>query len=158
MIITTYPNKNLRQTCDAATVFDDALKMMIDEMTTLMYSSDGVGLAAPQIGSTGAYFIMDTGKFRACVNPKVLWTSKELSDSHEGCLSLPGIDGTVKRHKKIEVEYQSVTGELFREHLEGFDAMVFQHEYDHLSGKLFVDHMTPFKRKLLLKDYAKTRG
>lgn len=158
MIISLYPDKVLRQTCNAVTVFDDILEMMINEMATLMYSSNGVGLAAPQIGSTEAYFVMDVGKLKACINPKIVELSKDLGESEEGCLSLPGVNGTVKRHKKITVEYQSVKGELIQEHLEGLEAVVFQHEFDHIIGKLFVDRLTPLKRKLLLKDYEKVRG
>lgn len=137
-------------------VFDDLLKAMIDEMSTLMYVSHGVGLAAPQVSSTEAYFVMDAGNLlKACVNPRIVCSSDDVEDSEEGCLSLPGVTGTVKRHKKIEAEYQSITGELIHEHLEGLEAIVFQHELDHLSGKLFVDRMSPLKKKLLLKDYAK---
>ena len=158
MIISRYPDKILRQTCNPVTVFDDILEMMIEEMSTLMYASNGVGLAAPQIGSSEAYFIMDAGKFRSCVNPKIVELSKDLEDSEEGCLSLPDVKGTVKRHKNITVEYQSIKGELIREHLEGLEAVVFQHEFDHIIGKLFVDRLSPLKRKLLLKDYEKARG
>jgi peptide deformylase len=70
---------------------------------------------------------------------------------------MPGINGTVKRHKNITVEYRSENWELIRVSLNGLESIVFQHEFDHLSGIVFIDRMKPLAKKLALSDYVKIK-
>jgi peptide deformylase len=126
-------------------------------MISTMYAQSGVGLAAPQVGQNVSLFVMDAGSLRVCINPSIVNSSSDLVDSLEGCLSMPGINGTVKRHKNITVEYRSENWELIRVSLNGLESIVFQHEFDHLSGIVFIDRMKPLAKKLALSDYVKIK-
>lgn len=133
------------------------LDKLITDMFETMYESNGVGLAAPQIGLNINLFVIDTtqieenkkGIKRAFINPIIL---KEEGDEYafeEGCLSLPKIREDVVREERIVLNYFD---ENFKEHEETFDdinARVIQHEYDHLEGILFIDHLTGIKKRLL---------
>ena len=83
------------------------------------------------------------------VNPEITWRSKESVINEEGCLSLPEIYEDVERPQSIAVRYQNLEGETVEERLEGYPAIVFQHEADHLNGVLFIDHISVAKRRLL---------
>jgi peptide deformylase len=76
------------------------------------------------------------------LNPKIIWRSQLLRKGPEGCLSIPDITGNVLRNYTIKLTYQDKTGKQFEEIIEGFTAVVFQHETDHLNGILFTDRMT----------------
>ncbi len=138
----------------------DGLKELIDNMWQTMYNSDGIGLAAPQIGKSIRLIVIDAdpmseefpelkGFKKVLINPIITELSEETDITHEGCLSLPGIREEVKRPSKITVEYEDENFELKEEVLDGFAARVVQHEYDHLEGTLFVDHLSTLKRRLL---------
>lgn len=136
----------------------------IKELTEAMFGkcpeSNGIGLAAPQIGVSRRFFVVvvpeskeddeiRTHSFRQVfINPVIL--SKEGSCRfEEGCLSVPGIWETVERPEKVEVEYTDISGVRKREIFEGLLARVIQHEYDHLDGVLFVSRLPKLKQELL---------
>jgi peptide deformylase len=158
--IVLYPEKILRQVLPKVTEVD---KKLIGEMKDLEEilkgSENGAGLAANQIGSEKRMFglkrIKDKkitvfinpriiGVYGQKVYPKMMLDDDKEEDFLEGCLSFPDLYGTVKRFLKIEAEWEEVVGEKLETRnrkLEGFEAIVFQHEADHLDGILFVDHI-----------------
>ena len=131
------------------------LQELIDNMFETLERSEGVGLAAPQVGLPIRLFIIDLDALaedepqykdyrHTFINPEILEASDETVSMSEGCLSIPGINESVKRPAKV---------------LEGFEARVFQHEYDHLDGKMFVDRLSPFRKQLIKsKLIAMTKG
>jgi len=133
----------LRQKAEKVSKFDENLRKMVTRMFKLMYEggeTGGVGLAAPQIGISKSILVYDIGRRSGVlVNPKIVAHSEETEIGEEGCLSVPGIYGPVKRYKWIIVEYQDLNGRKKKEKFEDFDARVIQHEMDHLDGILFVD-------------------
>lgn len=136
------------------------LKELIKNMFETLRNSEGVGLAAPQVGLSIRLFIVDLdclseehpeykGFLKTFINPEIVEESEEMVSYEEGCLSIPGIHENVKRPKKVLVNYLD---EDFNEHEEWFDefpARVIQHEYDHLEGKLFVDRIGPLRKQML---------
>ena len=125
------------------------LEKLVSDMFDTMYASEGVGLAAPQIGKSLRLFVVDTSPFgqydpsaagykRVFVNPEITEESDEEVLMNEGCLSLPGLHEDVYRPEKIRIRYFD---ERFQEHeevLEGWPARAVQHEYDHIEGVVFT--------------------
>ncbi|MBO4430083.1 MAG: peptide deformylase [Bacteroidaceae bacterium] len=146
------------------------LKELITNMFETLERSEGVGLAAPQVGLPIQLFIIDLdvisddepqykGYRRAFINPEIIEESEETTTMSEGCLSIPGINESVKRPSKVLVNYLDENGEEQERWLEGFEARVFQHEYDHLEGKMFVDRLSPFRKQMIKsKLIAMTKG
>lgn len=112
---------------------------LLDDMEETMYVEDGVGLAAPQVGSLRRIFIVDVGEgIVEFINPEILETSGE-QIGIEGCLSVPGKTGDVCRANYVKVKALNREGEEFILEGEELMARAILHEYDHLEGKLFVD-------------------
>lgn len=110
-------------------------KQLAESMLELMRKEKGIGLAATQVGVAKRLFVMEIdGVTRACFNPEIVNTSKELVDFDEGCLSFPGESCTIKRPQQIEVRYFNLQGQEVKEALLGLEARCFQHELDHLDG------------------------
>ena len=142
---------------------DPQLPALIEDMWETMYESDGVGLAAPQVGLSMRMFVADGSPFaegeggdpsckdfkRVMINPVLFDLSEEQSTMEEGCLSIPGVREPVKRPVRIGVEYYNAEWTLVEEHLEGLAARIVQHEYDHLEGIMIPDHVPATKRMLL---------
>ncbi len=155
----------LRKKAKEVTDFNE-VKKILEEFKTTMYTEDGVGLAAPQVGISLRFFAMDDGKgFKIIVNPQILEHSSEKEIGEEGCLSLPGVFADVERYKWIRVKYQTENGDWKEEILEDYSARIFQHEYDHLDGVLFIDHLSANERKKIalelkrvMEEYKKTKG
>jgi peptide deformylase len=131
------------------TEFDENLKNIAKEMLLVMYASDGVGLAAPQVGINKRLMVFNEladptkiDKEMILVNPRIVTTSSERAKGEEGCLSFPQIFGDVERFVTIDVEYQDVQGTKLRTKFENRPAIIFQHEYDHLEKILFIDHLS----------------
>ncbi len=145
------------------------LEKLIADMFETMYSSKGVGLAAPQINKSIRLFIIDASPFadeypelegwkKTFINPRILEEEGEEWDFNEGCLSIPGIREDVERKPELILEYEDENFELHEEKFDGVVARVIQHEYDHLEGVLFTDHLSPLKKRLLkgkLNDISK---
>ena len=158
--IVMFPNKILRAKTKKVERIDEKLIKEINELKEILMSNEnGAGLAAPQIGISKKFLgIKENGKVKILINPKLekIWGEKvypkiqdkdgQESDFLEGCLSFPDLYGTVKRFLKIEVSWEELDSrneklETRGEILEGFSAIVWQHENDHLEGILFVDHI-----------------
>lgn len=124
-------------------VFDDDLakrKQIEELMFSIMFANNGIGLAAPQVGLSERFFIMQKsdGDQIACYNPEVLEFSDEIEAESEGCLSFPLLYLTVKRPVTITGKFQNTTGDVIVQSLSGIDARCFLHELDHLNGIVFT--------------------
>lgn len=132
------------------------LENLIQEMKDLMIKSNGIGLAAPQVGIDYAFFIMLVdNRLRACFNPKVLTSSENKVSFNEGCLSYPGLFVDIIRPEVVDVEYYDEKGNRILETLTGLEARVFQHEYDHLMGVCLVDNVSKLKFDIAVKKAIK---
>ena len=143
------------------------LDQLIENMWETMYASNGVGLAAPQIGLSIRLFVVDTAPFsgddeldeleaiklksfkKVFINPELIEEDGPIWEFNEGCLSIPDVREDVSRHDRIMIHYFDEQFEEQRLMLTGLSARVVQHEYDHIEGVLFTDHLTPLKRRLL---------
>ncbi len=137
------------------------LKELIQDMFETNTASDGVGLAAPQIGKAIRVVIIDLDvlsddlpeykDFRhAYINAHILdYDDSETETMEEGCLSLPAIHERVTRAKRIHVQYLDEDLQPHDEWVDGYLARVMQHEFDHLEGKLFIDRISPLRRQLI---------
>ncbi len=131
----------LRKHSRKVTKFDHRLGVLLDDMADTMYEADGVGLAAPQVGVLKRAVVIDVGEgLIELVNPEILWSEGE-AISTEGCLSVPGRRGTVKRPEKVRVHAQDRKGKHIEVEGEGLLAVCLCHELDHLDGVLYVDKM-----------------
>ena len=134
------------------------LQKLIADMYETMYSANGVGLAAPQIGRSIRLFIADgtaieslkeSGFKKIFINPEILEENGEEWAYEEGCLSIPGIRENVLRPSKLKVKYLDENFNERIEDYEGIAARIIQHEYDHIEGTLFVEHLSPLKKQLI---------
>ena len=138
------------------------LKELIESMFETMDGSEGVGLAAPQIGLSIRLFVIDTALFgedhpevkgfkKVFINPKIIERSEVQNIYNEGCLSIPSLREDVERPESVTIKYSD---ENFVEHEEFYDgiiARVIQHEHDHLEGILFTDRVSPIRRQTRLR-------
>ncbi len=138
----------------------EGLEKLLKDMWHTMYETDGVGLAAPQIGKNIRLFVIDANPFseldpnaenfkKVFINAEILERSGEKWAMTEGCLSVPNIHEDVFREEKILIRYLDENWEEHEEEYDGHVARVIQHEYDHLEGKLFIDHISALKKRLL---------
>ena len=138
--IVTHPNEVLTQKCKEVHVFDEKLGKLLDDMYDTMIASDGIGLAAPQVGEAIQVAIVDLGEGQEVIeliNPEVV----EIGGSEvevEGCLSFPDIYGEVERPFYVKVEAQDRDGSLYELEAEDYEARAILHEIDHLQGILFT--------------------
>ncbi len=132
-------DETLRKKSRKVTSFDARLAELVADMFETMEHSNGVGLAAPQVGILRRIFVMDVGDGPVvAINPELTAFEGE-QEELEGCLSLPGLYGFVKRPEKLRLTAQDVNGETFTMDLEGLGAVCACHETDHLNGVLFRD-------------------
>ena len=113
------------------------LSKLIEDMFETMYESDGVGLAAPQVGIFKRFFIMKdfrSDSIQLIINPVITKVSDKIGTFREGCLTYPGEEFIMKRPKQIWAEWYNLDGMLIRRKLTGKESQVFCHEYDHLDG------------------------
>lgn len=141
--VVTIPTPSLRErSVDVAPeqIGTPEFQVFLDELIETMYVEDGVGIAAPQVGRNERIFIVnETNGPNAYINPTVETLSDLDVESEEGCLSVPGVYGIVKRAKKVRITALNRHGRKTEFTAKGFLAIVFQHEYDHLNGILFID-------------------
>jgi len=158
--ILEFPDPVLRQLAQSITVFDERLMELIKDMTETMYDAPGIGLAAPQIGESIQLIVVDVARIEkeqkvlAMINPRLIGYEGTQVDE-EGCLSVIELTANVKRHKKVTVSYQNLSGETRELTAEDRFAVVLQHEIDHLQGILFLDHLSALKRTLYKKKVQK---
>lgn len=134
----------LHKTCKSVTNFDDRLHRLLDDMKETLADAGGVGLAAPQVGILRRVVLVDNGEeVLELVNPELVETSGE-QEGPEGCLSLPGKYGLVKRPMYAKVRAQDRNGNWFETDGEGLTARCFCHELDHLDGIVYTEVMERF--------------
>lgn len=137
----------LRQACKRVTKIDNDIRQLAKEMLQTMYTEDGIGLAAPQVGINKQMLVVDddpedgTNPPLVLINPVIKRSSKELCVAQEGCLSIPKVFLDVVRPRAIEVAYKDETGRPQKLMADGLLARVIQHEMDHLNGVMFVDRV-----------------
>ena len=158
--IYTYGQPVLRKIARDITPDYPDLKQLIANMWETMYSSDGIGLAAPQVGLDIRLLVIDVdamkeiypeleGVRRQMINPHIIERGGVKVTTEEGCLSLPNIHEKVPRPSYIKIRYVNENFEPVEESFEGYMARVVQHEYDHLEGQLFIDHISPIRKQLI---------
>jgi len=153
--ICIYPDAALRRETEKVKDFDEDLQALAADMFDTMYASDGIGLAAPQVGVSKKLIVIDyQGDKNVLVNPVITKEEGEVT-REEGCLSFPGIYEKVLSPEKISVKYFDENGKEHERDLEGFTACVFHHEIDHLNGRLLIDRVSPMKRAFLKKKMSK---
>jgi peptide deformylase len=147
MQIVHYPHPALRFKSVDVERIDATLRKTVRGMFELMYESNGIGLAANQVGLPFRFFIVNLGgrpgeenEEHVFINP-VIMKKKGSVVGEEGCLSLPGLFGDVRRAEEIVVEAFALDGQGFTAELSEFPARVLQHEIDHLDGVMFTDRM-----------------
>ena len=134
-------DEKLRKHCKPVTKFDLRLKILLKDMADTLYQNDGAGLAAPQVGILKRACVVDVGDhLYELVNPEIITREGE-QVGPEGCLSIPGRAGVVKRPMHVVVRAQNAKGEPVEVTGEGFLARALCHEIDHLDGVLYVDIM-----------------
>lgn len=137
------------------------LKKLVSDMFETMYHTEGIGLAAPQIGKSIAVIVIDASPlaedFPECADSKMTLINPTLDiiddeppvSRAEGCLSLPGLSENVKRHEHVVLNWLD---ENFVEHekeFRGFMARVIQHEFDHLLGTVYTDRISPVRKQMI---------
>lgn len=159
--IIEYPEPLLRLKAKEVDVFNDELKILVEDMAETMWDAPGIGLAAPQVAQSIRVIVVDITEpdeeekhYMALINPEIIEHEGTQVDE-EGCLSVPELTAQVQRYKKITVNYQTESGETKQLIAEDRFAVVLQHEIDHLDGVLFIDHLSPLKRNLYKKKRKK---
>ena len=158
--IVKFGNPVLEKPAQPVTVFDEALKELVEDMFESMYAAHGVGLAAPQIGISKRLAVIDV-TFKedpkaqlVLVNPEIAHTEGKHTQN-EGCLSVPEFRVPVSRARKVTVRAQDVNGKWFEKTGEDLLARAFLHETDHLNGKLYISHLSALKRDLMKRKIRK---
>jgi len=158
--ISIYGDPVLRKKAKSIEKSHAGLEQIIENMWETMYSSDGVGLAAPQAGMSVRLFVVDGTDVedeepgmkyfkKVFIHPEIIKKSGDPRIMNEGCLSLPEIREDVERPDVVRIRYFDENFELHDEVYEGYAGRIIQHEYDHLEGVLFIDHISPLRRRLI---------
>lgn len=138
----------------------NGLKELVEKMYETMYDSEGVGLAAPQIGLSDRIVVIDAdpvkdsfpecaGRKLTLINPEIEILDGETVVRDEGCLSLPGLSERVPRVENIRLKWVDENFESHEEVITGFLARIVQHECDHLEGMLYIDHISMIRKQLI---------
>lgn len=140
--IITQGDPRLAKKCHAVTEFGQRLWDLLDDMRETLIDSQGVGLAAPQVGILRRAVVVrnEADEIYELINPEILSAEGEQEDL-EGCLSVPGMYGMVKRPMKVRVRAQDRNGKVYEVEDEGLTARCFCHELEHLDGHLFTERV-----------------
>ena len=155
-----YGSPVLRKEAEEITADYPGLKQLVSDMHDTMRASNGIGLAAPQIGLPIRVFVIDLAPYaedeprlanskRTFINPEIYDESDVEVLMSEGCLSLPGLNEDVYRPETIRIRWFDENFEAHDEEFDGYEARCIQHEYDHLDGKLFVDHLSTLRKTMM---------
>lgn len=160
-----YGSPVLRKVAQDITPDYPDLKQLISDMFDTMYHSDGIGLAAPQIGLSIRLFVIDGAALadddpslkdfkKSFINAHIVERFDELVRYSEGCLSIPNLHEEVERESKIRIKYVDENFQPHEDVYEGMAARIIQHEYDHLDGILFTDRLSAIRKQLLRSKLA----
>lgn len=150
--ILTNPNPLLRRESvpvDPAVLSTPEFKAFLERLFDIMLKTDGIGIAAPQVGvAEQICIISNNGKnHQVLINPNITWMSNDAIPLTEGCLSVPGIFGSVMRPKGVHIKALNEKGEKIKIQAKGWLSRVIQHELDHLDGVLFIDRAETIERE-----------
>lgn len=138
----------LKQVAQPVDHVNKKMRVFIEDMAETMYKTDGVGLAAPQVGVSKRIIVVDDGNgLQALINPQII-KAEGSQWGPEGCLSVPGYFGDVERYEKVTVTAIDPNNKKLRIEAEGFLARIFQHEIDHLEGHLFIEKAVNLKKQV----------
>jgi peptide deformylase len=150
--VLTHPNPKLKERSVeilVAGIISERIRRLIEDLKETMFVENGVGIAAPQIGVQERLIVVGTDRGpQVFVNPKIVRKSFRKMNSEEGCLSVPGVFGIVRRHRGIVVSAYNEKAEPVTIRVENFSATLFQHEIDHLDGILFIDKVVQYTSHL----------
>jgi peptide deformylase len=158
-----YPDRRLKLISQDVEVFDAKLHSLLEDMKETMYASDGIGLAAIQIGVAQNVLVVNLADeegeqspedLQEIINPVILEAHGSVT-YQEGCLSVPSVYEDVERKENIRVRYFDRDGVMIEKELDGLMAIAFQHELDHLQGHLFIEKLSYLKRKKFEKEWKK---
>jgi len=161
LTVLTYPDKFLSQSAKPVENIDGTIQNMIEGMSSTMYESPGVGLAAIQVGFDQSIIVYDISprdenrSLHVLINPKIISSEGTTISESEGCLSVPDYRADVKRSASILVEGFDRKEKPLRIEAHGHLAVVLQHEIDHLNGILFIDRISSLKRGLYKRHIKK---
>lgn len=149
--LVTYPDPVLRARAQPVGELDDSIRALAEDMLRIMAEEDGVGLAAPQVGESVRLFVtcatVDGEEAeQVYVNPEILAVDGSVEPQEEGCLSLPGIRGAIRRPPRVTLRATALDGRQFTITAGGLLARCWQHEIDHLDGVLIIDRMSAIDR------------
>ncbi len=155
-----YGHPVLRKIAASITPDYEGLKELVENMYKTMYDSEGVGLAAPQIGRSDRIVVIDAdpvkdsfpecaGRKLTLINPEIEVLDGDAVSRDEGCLSLPGLSEKVSRVENIRLKWVDENFQPHEEVISGFLARIVQHECDHLEGKLYIDHISMIRKQLI---------
>lgn len=155
-----YGHPVLRKVSEDITPDYPGLKELVENMYETMYASEGVGLAAPQIGRNDRIVVIDAspladsfpeleGVKLTLINAHLEVLDGEAETRAEGCLSLPGLSENVSRTENIRLSWVDENFQPHQQEFTGFLARIIQHEYDHLEGKVYIDHISPIRKQLI---------
>ncbi|EHH69239.1 peptide deformylase [Gluconobacter morbifer] len=137
------------------------IREQLPGMFSAMYKAPGIGLAAPQVGHSLRFALVDVAEEDAprepivLINPEIVSDSEQMAVREEGCLSLPNQYAEVVRPESIRVRYRNLAGDIIEKEASDLLATCIQHEMDHLEGILFVDHLSTIKRNMIMRRLAK---
>jgi len=159
--IITVPNEILKKISDPIEKVGLNEKKLVNDLFETMYDSNGIGLAAVQVGILKRILVIDISnkdekkKPLSLINPVIKKISNETSIYEEGCLSIPDTFIEIERPKICEVEYVDIDGKIKSLKCDGLLSTCIQHEINHLDGKLIIDHLSKLKRDIIIKKISK---
>ena len=161
--IITVPDEILKKISEPIEKVGVNEKKLIDDLFETMYNSNGIGLAAVQVGILKRVLVIDVSskedkkKPMCFINPTIKKLSDEMSVYEEGCLSIPDTFIEIQRPKMCEIEYIDIDGKINTKQFDGLLSTCVQHEINHLDGKLIIDHLSKLKRDMIIKKISKSK-
>jgi len=163
MPIIVAPDPRLKIKAKSIDKVDDAVRTLMDDMLETMYSANGIGLAAPQVGDGRRVIVIDAARqdedtAPICMaNPQIVDVGDDDRIHEEGCLSLPEHFAEVTRPDRVKIRYLDRDNEIREIEVDELLSTCIQHEIDHLDGILFVDHVSALKRNMILRKLVKAK-
>ena len=161
--IITVPDETLKKISKPVEKVGENEKKLINDLFETMYNSNGIGLAAVQVGILRRILVIDVSNKEekkeplSFINPIIKKVSDDTSIYEEGCLSIPDTFIEIERPKICEVEYIDIDGKVKNLKCDGLLSTCLQHEINHLDGKLIIDHLSKLKRDLIIKKISKLK-
>ncbi|KPA18449.1 peptide deformylase [Candidatus Magnetomorum sp. HK-1] len=172
--IITFPDPILKKEAEPIENIDESIHLLILDMADTLYSVQGIGLAAPQVGVSKQLLLYDLDRndlaeglseeqqlkcrnYKVIINPKIISAEGEFLSENEGCLSVPDFRADVHRAQKIHLKAIDENGKNVDINTDEFLAVLLQHEVDHLRGILFIDYVSSLKRQMYKRRIMKDR-